>query len=278
MANTALRPEDRIGLVAAAALHVALIAILALQFAITPDPPPIQQRMTVSLASEISLASTAPDPVPESRAATAPTLAETPAPPTRSEPVVSRPRPPVTEPPARPAPRPATRPAARPTERTRPARERPRSRPERPEREAKPSRTAASTGGSRIGNDFLEGQGSSSRTQETRAPAATFGASERAALSSAISRQLRPHWSAPSGVDAEKLVSTVSWRLNKDGSLRGRPSCRTAPGSITDSNRPQAGLHCERAVRAVQLAAPFNLPEQFYSQWDDLEWQFDRRL
>jgi len=113
---------------------------------------------------------------------------------------------------------------------------------------------------------------------ETRAPAATFGSAERAALSSAITRQLRPHWNAPTGVDAEKLVSIVSWKLNPDGSLKGRPTCQTRSSSVTESNRPQAGLHCERAIRAVQLAAPFNLPEQFYSRWDDLEWQFDRRL
>ena len=30
------------------------------------------------------------------------------------------------------------------------------------------------------------------------------------------------------------------------------------------SNQPQAGLHAEHAIRAVQLAAPFNLPDQYY--------------
>ena len=76
----------------------------------------------------------------------------------------------------------------------------------------------------------------------------------------------------------ELLVSLVRWQLNPDGTLKGRPTCRTTPSSITESNRPQSSLHCERAIRAVQLAAPFKLPEQFYSRWDDLEWQFDRRL
>jgi periplasmic protein TonB len=97
-------------------------------------------------------------------------------------------------------------------------------------------------------------------------------------LSSAITRQIRPHWNAPSGADAERLVSVVNWDLNRDGTLRGTPRCRVDPASITDSNRPQASLHCERAIRAVQLASPFNLPEQFYDRWKALEWQFDRRL
>ena len=83
---------------------------------------------------------------------------------------------------------------------------------------------------------------------------------------------------APSGLEAELLVSTVSWDLNPDGTLRGTPRCRTDPASITASNRPQAGLHCERAIRAVQRAAPFKLPEQFYDRWKALEWQFDRKL
>jgi len=126
-----------------------------------------------------------------------------------------------------------------------------------------------------LGADFVEGAGASEGDRGT--PAATFGSAERAALASAITRQLRPHWTAPSGVDVELLVSRVNWRLNRNGSLNGSPTCRTLSG-VNASNRPQASLHCERAIRAVQLAAPFNLPEQFYSRWDDLEWDFDRRL
>lgn len=114
--------------------------------------------------------------------------------------------------------------------------------------------------------------------QTDGAPVATFGSAERAALSSAIIRALQPHWNAPAGTDAEKLVSIVNWDLNPDGSLRGTPRCRTDPTSITESNQPLAFSHCERAIRAVQLAAPFNLPKQFYDRWKALEWLFDRRL
>jgi len=268
MRETALRREDRIGLVAAIAIHIALIAAFALQFLFAPSDRPMPQRMTVNLASEVGLEATAPDPVPESRAAIAPTLSDQPAP--EMEPDRVEAIPDVPPPLPRAQPRRETRPA--------PSDDRARRRPE--ETRAAPAQPRAETtpGGSRIGENFLQGQGSSQTSDETRAPAATFGASERAALSSAITRQLRPHWNAPTGADAEKLVSIVTWRLNRDGSLNGAPSCRNQPSSITPSNRPQAGLHCERAIRAVQLAAPFNLPEQFYSRWNDLEWQFDRRL
>ena len=104
-----------------------------------------------------------------------------------------------------------------------------------------------------------------------------FGATEQAALSSAITRQLRPRWSAPSGVDVELLVTVIAWELNEDGTLKGTPRVVSQTG-INDSNRPQASVHAERAIRAVQLAAPFNLPPQFYSRWRRLQWTFDRRL
>ncbi len=270
MGENAFRSEDRVGLVAAIVLHAALVGLLATQVLFSPDPFVPPQRVAVSLATEVSLESTAPSPAEESRAAIAPTLTDVPEPPVEEaapDPVEEAAPPPPPRPQARTQPRNAAPPDTR--DRRRP--EETRQQPARP-------RNNSRGGGSRIGENFLEGQGSSTRTDETSAPAATFGRRERAALASAITRQLRPHWSAPTGVDAELLVSIVSWKLNPDGSLRGRPTCRTEANSITQSNRPQAPLHCERAIRAVQLAAPFNLPEQFYNRWDDLEWQFDRRL
>ncbi len=297
MASRALSPDqdrqppiwspnvDRASLGVAMLLHAALIAVFFVgwerQAQVTREP-----RMTVSLASEVSLENTGPEIIRESRAAIAPSLSDSPqseAAQQESTPV-SRP---VTQDRAQspaPAPARAAQPArTAPQSRSpapNPAPSRDRSRPDRrpvtpPAPAAAPARQAS---GSRIGEDFLAGQGDAANTDETRAPAATFGQAERAALSSAITRQLRPHWNAPTGVDAEKLISTVSWKLNLDGSLKGRPTCQTQANSVTDSNKPQANLHCERAIRAVQLAAPFNLPEQFYNRWNDLEWQFDRRL
>jgi outer membrane biosynthesis protein TonB len=284
MGEIALRHEDRIGLAAAIVLHGALAAVLLMQ-TVRSEVSVFPERMTVSLVTEVGLENAAPDPVSESRAAIAPTLAEQPAAPPPPQPA----RPERAErTPLAPQPQPtrAVRPTPAPTQ---PAPPRDRSRPDRtpapaarstpaPKPSSAPAKPATKTGGSRIGDDFLDGKGRSTTTNETRAPAAAFGSAERAALSSAITRQLRPHWTAPSGLEAELLISTVSWDLNRDGTLRGTPRCRTDPGSITESNRPQASLHCERAIRAVQRAAPFNLPDQFYDRWKALEWQFDRRL
>lgn len=256
MGEMTLRSDEKIGLATAVVLHGALVAVLLMQ-AVRSEVAVFPERIAVSLATEVGLDAAAPDPVAESRASIAPTLAPEAAP--APEPVKPDPRTPA----AQPAP------------------SRDRSRPDRPtpnQTANTPTPASKAVGGSRIGDDFLAGKGSSTTTEETRAPAAAFGRAERAALASAITRQLRPNWSAPSGLEAELLVSTVTWELNPDGTLKGTPRCRTAASSITESNRPQAGLHCERAIRAVQRAAPFNLPDQFYDRWKALEWQFDRRL
>ncbi len=251
--------EERIGLLVALALHVGVVAVMLLQ-PVRDDAMPIPERMTVSLASEVSLESTAPDPVADSRAAIAPTLADDPAPTTVEE----LPSEAQSDPePTRPSVQPTTRPTTRATQTPR----------------TPPSATPTPRGGSRIGSDFLPGSGGSTTTDDTRIPASQIGASAQASLRSAITRQLRPHWTAPQGVDAEKLVSVASWRLNPDGSLSGRPKCNTVSSSITPSNRPQANLHCERVIRAIQLAAPFDLPDQFYNGWKTISsWRFDRRL
>jgi outer membrane biosynthesis protein TonB len=271
MGEMTLRNDEKVGFAAALVLHGALVGVLALQ-TMRSEVSVFPERIEVSLATDVGLEAAAPDPVSESRASVAPTLAPEPAPAPPAPPQPAPPKPAERTPP----PKPAAKTAA-----PQPLPSRDRSRPDRtPTKQAAPQPKPAPKpgGGSRIGDDFLDGRGSSTTTQETRAPAAKFGAQEAADLRSAITRQIKRNWTAPNGVDAELLVSVVSWRLNPDGTLKGRPTCRTNPNSITESNRPQASLHCERAIRAVQLADFSNLPEQFYSKWDDLEWQFDRRL
>lgn len=265
-----LSSSDQAGLAVAIILHAAVAGLLVWQMRWKEDPPPepVTQSMTVSLATEVSLEATAPDPAAVARAESAPVVGEEVSEPIprEIEPVREPERPQVPTPrsSAKPRPQPTSRPTPRSSSTPRPNTPRP-----------TPSRNPGSTD---FDKAFNKGPGNSPTSQNTGTPKAVFGQAERNALSSAITRALRPHWAAPSGLDAEKLVSKVTWNLNPDGSLRGTPRCRTDPASITDSNRPQAGLHCERAIRAVQRAAPFKLPEQFYDRWKALEWQFDRRL
>src|SRR5690606_26745399 len=179
-----LSREERIGLGIAAAAHVALVAALVLHVRDDPTGLPIPERMTVSLASEVSLESTAPDPSAEPQASIAPVLSPEPEP--MPEPVVVEPEP-VREQvrPTSPQPREVERPAPvpRPTASSRPA-PRETSRPE--PRPAQASRS----GGSRLGEDFLRGVGGSERTESRGTPAERAGPAERASIAQAIVRQL----------------------------------------------------------------------------------------
>jgi hypothetical protein len=105
-----------------------------------------------------------------------------------------------------------------------------------------------------------------------------LGPDARSALSGAIARQLKPHWVAPEGVDADKLVTVLAWDLNPDGTLADAPHVVRQEG-ITDSNRPQARRHAEQAIRAVELGAPFQLPAQYYAIWKHVRaFEFNRTL
>ena len=257
-----LRHEERIGLGVAAALHLALVIAFVVQPKTRTDIAPAQ-RMTVNLASEVGLEAASPDPVAESRAAIAPVLADTPAPAPQ----------PVAQPEPRPAPQPrverpvaAARPAPAPANARQPARAQAPARP-----------SAQRAGGSRVGDNFLTGMGDSTRTSETRAPAAALGASARASLLQGIVREVKPHWQPPSGPDVDQIVSKVRFRLNPDGSLAGRPTLVSQRGE-TDTNRAQIGRHGEQAIRAVQLAAPFDLPDQYYAAWKTVTLDFDWKL
>ncbi|MBX7501645.1 energy transducer TonB [Qipengyuania sp. YG27] len=266
MERTGIRHEERTGLVVAVVLHLALVALLVVQ-GLFPAPviePP--QRMTVSLAEDVGMAATAPDPVAESRASTAPTMEPNPAPaPAQDQPVqpqVERPVPPRVQSPV-PPPKAAPDP-------------RPRRRPDPPRTQAQP-KSSQRSGGSRLGDNFLEGAGSSTSTSETRVPASQIGNAAKASIIQAVARQIKPHWEPPNGPEVEKIVSYVRFRLNPDGSLSGRPEVVRQTG-VNDTNRAQAGRHGEQAVRAVQLAAPFDLPEEYYEAWKVVTANLDWRL
>ncbi|KWV94592.1 energy transducer TonB [Erythrobacter sp. AP23] len=265
MERLGIRAEERTGLIVAVALHLALFGLLIVQGlfpAPVIDPP---QRMTVSLAEDVGLSATAPDPVAESRASTAPTMDLNPAPAPEQEvpapPQVERPAPQVQSP--VPAPNSA-------------ADNRPRRRPDPPRTQSQPQSSQRS-GGSRLGDNFLDGAGDSTRTSETRIPASQIGNSAKASLFQAVARQLRPHWQPPSGPEVEKIVTKVRFRLNPDGTLAGAPSVAGQRG-VNATNRAQAGRHGEQAIRAVQLAAPFDLPDEYYEAWKLITVDFDWRL
>jgi len=236
MALASLRREDKTGLAVAVVLHLALLAVLV--FRPDPAPIPVPDRMVVSLAEDVGLESEAPQLVSESQAAAGPTLAEE-----QAEAIEApKPVPQVTKEQAKPdKPKPV---------------------------EKRPDRSTSRSPQSKQDNfdKAFAGAGSSTSTTETRIPASQIGASAKASLVQALSRQLAKHWSPPSGPEVDKITSFLRFRLNPDGSLAGRPELVRQSG-VNDTNRAQAARHAEQAIRAVQLAAPFDLPPEYYNAW-----------
>lgn len=264
----ALRSEERIGLIAALLAHGALVAWLVWQPAPAPLPPP--ERMTVTLSEDVGLSATTPNPAPEAAPDKGPELGEAaPAP---------QPQPAPAPAPAAPKPQPAP---AKPAPQPQPAKPQPTPAKASPSSfERAFAKTApAKAGASSFDNAFAKGvPGAAGRsTAPNAAPAAAFGPQQQGALRAAIFRQLKPHWSAPQGIDAEKLVTVVRFRLDKSGRLVGEP-VQVSQSGQTPANAAQAGRHFEQAVRAIKLAQPFILPPDLYPYWQTVTSTFDRKL
>ena len=319
MAAALIRKEELAGLVLALGAHAALVAWLALNPpAPAPLPLPERMTVTLSeevgltSTSPQPQANAAPPTGPELGEAAPPAPAVIPQPPQpqpRPEPKPEpKPQPPKPLPPPprpvppkpvpqrvvqprpvtpKPQPRPLIRlpqPAPRPVA-VRPAPARPAAAVPKAAPKAASGRTPGAKppvrnpGADRLGNNFLDGvSGATGSAKATNPPAAAIGPAVKSALAGAISRQLKPRWVAPQGADAEKLVTILAWDLNPDGTLSGAPRVVRQEG-ITAANRAQAQRHAEQAVRAVRLAAPFDLPPQYYSAWKRVaDFRFDRKL
>lgn len=105
---------------------------------------------------------------------------------------------------------------------------------------------------------------------------ASFSPDTMAPLAQVMYRQVKPYWSAPQGLDAELLVTVLRFRLNADGSLAGTPEVIHQSG-MNANNTAQVQPHAERAIRAVRLATPFDLPEELHDRWKLVTLRFDSR-
>ncbi|HEX6376854.1 MAG TPA: TonB C-terminal domain-containing protein [Allosphingosinicella sp.] len=247
---------DATGFGVAAAGHLALFVALSLGFATARLPVPKNDPIEVELVDEVGLASTAPAPSAE---APAPLLAAEEGPPMPA--------------PAIPAP-PQVLPVRAPKPAARAAPPKPSPPPARPEPAANPPQTRSTGRLSGLLTGVSERE--SDRSSATP-PAAAAGPAVEASLQAEVRRQLKPHWKSPSGADAELLRTELSIWLARDGSITRVEVIRTT--GQTPSNRPQVKLHQEQALRAVRLAAPFNLPDKFYDAWKYLSpIGFDRKL
>ena len=256
------------GLGIATAGHLALLAALSLGFAATRLPIPKSDPIEVSFVDEVGLASSSPKPSAE---APAPLLA-----PEEGPPAPALPAPPQVQPVPRPEPlvrTPAPAPAPAPKAAARPAPARPSPAPPRAAPAAKPAQTRPTGRLSGLLNGVSDRNADS---RSTTPPAAAAGPAVQASLGAEVRRQLKPHWKAPTGADAEQLRTELVISLGQDGRVTDIRIVGTS--GQTASNRPQVPLHREHAERAVRLASPFRLPAQYYESWKQLRVTFDKRL
>lgn len=247
----------------AVAGHGALLAVLALGIATATNPTPLQQAMEVSFVDEINLVSAAPVPAIEPPA---PSIAPELGPPEESMP--------APEPaPARPEPAPAPPEPAPAPKQAEPAPSRERAKPQAVrERPADSKRKAAAAAqerprGSRLGADLLKGIGRDpSPSRETNPPAATMSRQAAADIGSAIKRQVQPcaDQQVNPGPGANRIVTSINLRLNRDGSLSGRPRVVGQTG-IDDENRRYADRVADLAIASFVGCAPLRgLPDDLY--------------
>ncbi len=112
----------------------------------------------------------------------------------------------------------------------------------------------------------------------TGAPGAKSAAQIRQSITTSIKSQVEGPWNRcrVTGIDVDALVTTVRFRLDRDGSLAGFSSTTTS--GVNDSNRTQQSRHQECAKKAIQQASPFTgLPPEHYSYWQNYEFKFQKR-
>lgn len=267
----ALDRTDTISLTVVVAAHLALFAALSVNLFAKPpmqfDNPP----MEVDLIAESAITSAAPElsaspPAAHLAAEDGPVedamIAEPdPVPLPRVDPV---PVPRVERP--TPAPRPTPKAAAKPA----------------PPARLKPSPTPAPSAAKAkrpTGNlkGLLDGIGKDpSPSKSNAAPAQSVGEIKRS-ISVSINAEVRGPWNrcSVSGIDVDELKTTIVFRLSKSGALAGFD--RVSTSGETPSNATQIARFEECAKRAIQLAAPFDLPAENYDYWKTYTLDFEKR-
>ena len=296
----ALDRTEQTGLGVALAAHLLLFGLLSLSFNHGPekrfDNPPMAVDIIAEVAPEsVSPMPSAPEPAarlgdPDSAEQKLPPpppplikpVSETPPPPRRVEPVPApRPTPRVVPPPPRQPPRaepPPRRPVAprqppTPRSQPQPAASAPASRtPPRPVRDPRPTGALDGIAGAVAANE------SRNRVPTpTAPPASRTGTEIRRSIQTSINSEVRGPWNAcrVTGIDVDQLKTTIVFRLTESGGLERIVSVAT--DGITDSNQPQRQRFEECARRAIQLAAPFDLPRENYAYWQTYTLDFVKR-
>ncbi len=126
---------------------------------------------------------------------------------------------------------------------------------------------AARPRGSRLGDNFLKGLSADPSPSKSEAPKATkLGAQAAANIGSAILRQVQPcaNRQVTPGPGAERIRVTINLRLNRDGTLKGRPTISDHAG-VDDENRRYVDRVDDLAIATFTGCSPLRgLPDDLY--------------
>jgi len=259
-----------------AAIHVALFAALSLVLLAPRKPPPPPAPMDVTIADDVGLVATAPQSETPPAPSQAPELGkpEDAAPPA--------PVPEAVEPAPKPKPAPPA-PAPKPAEiaRPQPARKPAPSQPAKPK--ARPAPSGALAGivgrgngttpgapgrtarGTSLGN-VLKGLGNTPSTARSTTPQAAMTGAAMMDIRGKIAQQVQPcaNRQINPGPGANQIRVSLKLRINRDGSLAGRPQIVGHDG-VDDGNRRYIDQVDDRAVSTFMGCQPLRgLPPELY--------------
>lgn len=239
----------------AVAGHGLLLAALTFGLFAAARMPAPSDAIEVSFVDEVALESASPAPAAEPPApATAPDIGAIEEAPAAPSPTPAPAAPQPTPRRATPAPE-----RASPTAQTDPRdRRRPENARNRPGHESRAPR---------LGDLNLDNIGRDPSPNRTRnAPAATMNAQAAANIAQAILRQIQPcaDRQVDPGPGANRIVTAINLRLNRDGSLAARPRVVRQTG-ITDENQRYADRVADLAIASFIGCAPLRgLPVELY--------------
>ena len=266
------RGNQRSGIIVAVVAHVLIIGLLSVQWTAGErrfDNPP----MEVDLIAETAATSSAPviSQTPPAARLGEEDAVDIAAP----EPMPAPPEPePIVRPTPAPAPKQVARPTPAPPKKTPPAVKKatPKAAPK-----SAPAKKATARPTGRL-DGITDGLGrEQTKAPSKGAPAAKTAAEVKRSIDVSIKSAVAPRWNGcrVSGVDVDQLKTVVKFRLTQSGALAGFTGVTTT--GENDSNKFQVQRHQECAKRAVELAAPFDLPEENYSFWQNYTLDFIKR-
>ncbi|WP_397576454.1 hypothetical protein [Sphingorhabdus sp.] len=261
---------EKLGLGAAIGGHVILLGAFGLGLMASADTIKRQESISVSLVGEIADVSTAPDAIQEESAPPAAGDTAPSEPPPAPTPVIK-----IEKPVAKPVQKPAKPDTAPPLAKVAAKKEpvKTAATPPKTVKATAPSgkgSTPAKPGGlSRNFEDSINNIGKAPGAGKALGtPAAKTATEVRRSVSAMLGPQIQRRVEAcsPTGVELNKIVTTITLSLDVSGNLLNVGY--GGQTGINDSNRPQAEPLKQCILQAVRAAAPFrNLDPEYYDVW-----------